>query len=124
MEPKRKVLVIGLDCAAPKLVFDDWLNELPNTKRLVKEGAWGRLFSTIPPITCPAWMCMMTSKNPGKLGIFGFRNRSNYAYKEIWIANSTVIKEPTLWDIISREGYSVGMIGVPQTYPPRPVNGF
>jgi len=124
MEPKRKVLVIGLDCAAPKLVFDDWLNELPNTKRLVSEGVWGRMFSTIPPITCPAWMCMMTSKNPGKLGIFGFRNRSNFAYEEVWIANSTAIKEPTLWDIISREGYTVGMIGVPQTYPPRAVNGF
>jgi predicted AlkP superfamily phosphohydrolase/phosphomutase len=82
------------------------------------------MFSSIPPITCPAWMCMMTSKNPGKLGIFGFRNRSNYAYKEIWIANSTVIKEPTLWDIISREGHTVGLIGVPQTYPPRPVSGF
>ena len=124
MGPKRKVLVIGIDCAAPALVFDSWLDDLPNIKKLVKEGVWGRMFSSVPPITCPAWMCMMTSKNPGKLGIFGFRNRSNYAYKEIWIANSTVIKEPTLWDIISREGYSVGMIGVPQTYPPRPVNGF
>jgi predicted AlkP superfamily phosphohydrolase/phosphomutase len=124
MRPKRKVLVIGLDCAAPALVFDSWLDDLPNLKKLVKEGLWGRMFSSIPPITCPAWMCMMTSKNPGKLGIFGFRNRSNYAYKEIWIANSTVIKEPTLWDIISREGLSVGLIGVPQTYPPRPVNGF
>jgi predicted AlkP superfamily phosphohydrolase/phosphomutase len=124
MQPKRKVLVIGLDCAAPALVFDAWLADLPNIKKLVSEGLWGRMFSSIPPITCPAWMCMMTSKNPGKLGIFGFRNRSNYAYKEIWIANSTVIKEPTLWDIISREGLTVGLIGVPQTYPPRPVNGF
>jgi len=124
MRPKRKVLVIGLDCAAPALVFDSWLADLPNIKKLVDEGLWGRMFSSIPPITCPAWMCMMTSKNPGKLGIFGFRNRSNYAYKDIWIANSTAIKEPTLWDIISREGHSVGLIGVPQTYPPRPVNGF
>jgi predicted AlkP superfamily phosphohydrolase/phosphomutase len=124
MGPKRKVLVIGLDCAAPALVFDSWLNDLPNTKRLAEEGIWGRMFSTIPPITCPAWMSMVTSKNPGKLGIFGFRNRSHYSYEEVWIANSTVIKEPTLWDIISREGHSVGLIGVPQTYPPRPVNGF
>jgi len=124
MGPKRKVLVIGLDCAAPALVFDSWLNDLPNIKRLAEEGIWGRMFSTIPPITCPAWMSMVTSKNPGKLGIFGFRNRSHYSYEEVWIANSTVIKEPTLWDVISREGHSVGLIGVPQTYPPRPVNGF
>jgi predicted AlkP superfamily phosphohydrolase/phosphomutase len=124
MGPKRKVLVIGLDCAAPALVFDSWLEELPNTRKLVQEGIWGRMFSTIPPITCPAWMSMVTSKNPGRLGIFGFRNRSNYSYEDVWIANSTVIKEQTLWDFISREGHTVGLIGVPQTYPPRPVNGF
>jgi predicted AlkP superfamily phosphohydrolase/phosphomutase len=121
---KRKILIIGLDCAAPDLVFDLWLDELPNIKRLVEEGVWGPLESTIPPITIPAWQCMVTSKNPGQLGIFGFRNRSEFSYDNFWIANSTAIKEPTLWDVIGREGYKVGMIGVPQTYPPRPVNGF
>jgi predicted AlkP superfamily phosphohydrolase/phosphomutase len=124
MGPKRKVLVIGLDCAAPDLVFDMWLDELPNIKRLVDEGVWGPLESTVPPITIPAWQCMVTSKNPGQLGIFGFRNRSEYSYDNFWIANSTAIKEPTLWDVIGREGYKVGLVGVPQTYPPRPINGF
>jgi predicted AlkP superfamily phosphohydrolase/phosphomutase len=124
MEPKKRVLIIGLDCAAPDLVFDRWLDDLPNIKRMVEEGVWGKLKSTIPPITVPAWMCMVTSKNPGQLGIFGFRNRSEYSYKDFWIANSEAIKEPTLWDVISREGYKVGLVGVPQTYPPRPVNGF
>jgi predicted AlkP superfamily phosphohydrolase/phosphomutase len=124
MGPKRKVLVIGLDCAAPDLVFDTWLDDLPNIKRMVEGGLWGPLKSTIPPITIPAWQCMVTSKNPGQLGIFGFRNRSEYSYDNFWIANSTAIKEPTLWDVVGREGYKVGMVGVPQTYPPRPVNGF
>ena len=124
MGPKRKVLIIGLDCAAPDLVFDRWLDDLPNIKRLVGEGVWGPLKSTIPPITIPAWQCMVTSKNPGQLGIFGFRNRSEYSYDNFWIANSTAIKEPTLWDVIGREGYKVGLVGVPQTYPPRPINGF
>jgi predicted AlkP superfamily phosphohydrolase/phosphomutase len=124
MGPKRRVLIIGLDCAAPDLVFDMWLDELPNIKRLVDEGVWGPLESTVPPITIPAWQCMVTSKNPGQLGIFGFRNRSEYSYDNFWIANSTAIKEPTLWDVIGREGYKVGLVGVPQTYPPRPINGF
>jgi len=124
MQIKRKVLIIGLDCAAPELVFDQWLDDLPNIKHLVSEGVWGKLRSSIPPITIPAWMCMVTSKNPGMLGIFGFRNRSEYSYDNFWIANSTAIKEPTLWDVIGREGYKVGLVGVPQTYPPKPVNGF
>jgi predicted AlkP superfamily phosphohydrolase/phosphomutase len=124
MALKKKVMVIGLDCATPQLVFDAWADRLPNFKKIMDEGVYGRMRSCIPPITCPAWMCMVTSKNPGKLGIFGFRNRSEYSYQDFWIANSTVIKEPTVWDVVNREGYLAGIIGVPQTYPPKPMNGF
>ena len=78
----RKVLVIGLDCATPQLVFDRWLDDLPNIKSLVKKGIFGKLESTIPPITVPAWSSMMSSKSPGTLGFYGFRNRKNYTYDE------------------------------------------
>ncbi|MGQ9603654.1 MAG: alkaline phosphatase family protein [bacterium] len=124
MGPHRKVLVIGLDCAAPELVFERWIDDLPTIRQMVSEGIWANLRSTIPPITIPAWMCMATSKNPGKLGIFGFRNRSEFSYTDFWIANSKAIREPTLWDIIGKNGFKVGLVGVPQTYPPKPVNGF
>ncbi|MGD9141593.1 MAG: alkaline phosphatase family protein, partial [bacterium] len=124
MALKKKVMVIGLDCAAPQLVFDEYADQLPNFKKIMNEGVYARMKSSIPPITCPAWMCMVTSKNPGKLGIFGFRNRSEYSYQDFWIANSTVIHEPTVWDFINREGYLANIIGVPQTYPPKPMNGL
>jgi predicted AlkP superfamily phosphohydrolase/phosphomutase len=124
MAVKKKVMVIGLDCATPQLVFGEYTDQLPNLKRIMNEGVYGRMRSCIPPITCPAWMCMVTSKNPGKLGIFGFRNRSGYSYQDMWIANSTAIHERTVWDVINREGYLAGIIGVPQTYPPKAMNGF
>ncbi len=117
----EKIFIIGLDCAPPELVFDQF--DLPNLQGLM-DGAYGELTSTIPPITCPAWMSMMTGKNPGKLGFYGFRNRKNFAYDDMWIANSTAVKEDTLWDILSREKKKVSVIGVPQTYPPKPVNGI
>ena len=72
---KKKVVVIGLDCASPELVFDRWLSKLPNIKRLVDTGIYGPIESSIPPITVPAWTTFVTSKNPGQLGFFGFRNR-------------------------------------------------
>ena len=49
----NKVCIIGLDCAAPELVFDMWAHLLPNLTRLRQAGVWGRLESTIPPITVP-----------------------------------------------------------------------
>ncbi|MGR3309679.1 MAG: alkaline phosphatase family protein [Candidatus Brocadiales bacterium] len=118
-----KVLIIGLDSAPPGLIFDKWLNELPNIKRLISKGIYGELESTIPAITCPAWPSMMTSANPGRLGLYGFRNRIRYDYNTLAYANSTLVKEDTVWDILSRHGKKVILIGIPLTYPPKPVNG-
>ncbi len=115
-----KLFIIGLDCAPPELVFEDL--DLPNIQGLM--DAWGELNSTIPAITCPAWMSFATGKNPGKLGFYGFRNRKDFSYDEMWIANSLAVKEETLWDMLSRRGKRVSLIGVPQTYPPKPVNGL
>lgn len=120
---KRKALVIGLDSAPPELVFDKWLNDLPNIKRLISKGIYGKLESTIPAITCPAWASMVTSANPGRLGMYGFRNRTRYDYNTLAFANSTSVKEKTVWDILSRHGKKVILIGIPPTYPPKPVNG-
>jgi sulfate adenylyltransferase len=84
---KKRVLIIGLDCAEPSLVFDKYRTELPNLTRLARAGAWGELNSVTPPITVPAWMCSMTSKDPGQLGIYGFRNRADHSYEKLTIAN-------------------------------------
>lgn len=123
MSNDRKVLVIGLDCATPQLVFDQWKGKLPNLKKLIDGGSYGPLESTIPPITVPAWMSMMTSKDPGTLGFYGFRNRKNYSYDEMFFATSTAVKEKTVWDLLSEEGKKSIVVGVPPAYPPRPLNG-
>jgi predicted AlkP superfamily phosphohydrolase/phosphomutase len=120
----RKVFLLGLDCAAPELIFDKWRQELPNLRGLIEKGIYGKLESTIPPITCPAWMSMATGKNPGRLGFYGFRNRKDYSYDQMFIANSVVVKEPCIWDVLSGAGKRVILLGVPQTYPPKPVNGI
>lgn len=119
----RKVLVIGLDCAEPSLVFDRWRDELPNLSRLMSGGVYGQLESCIPAITVPAWSVMMSSKDPGQLGIYGFRNRADYSYDKMTIATGSAVKEDRVWDILSRAGKNVVVVGVPGTYPPRPVNG-
>ncbi len=120
----NRVMIIGLDCAAPQLVFDQFLPHLPNIEKIMKKGVFGELRSTIPPITCPAWMCMVSGKDPGTLGIYGFRNRRDYTYDGLSIANSTAVKEPLLWDILGANDKKNILIGVPQTYPPREINGI
>ncbi len=119
-----KVVVIGLDCAEPSLVFDRYADRLPNLTRLRDRGVWGKLRSCDPPITVPAWMSMMSSKDPGTLGYYGFRNRADRSYEKMTTATSLAVKEPLLWDFLGQAGKRVILLGVPQTYPPRPVNGF
>jgi predicted AlkP superfamily phosphohydrolase/phosphomutase len=121
--PKRKVMVIGLDCADPELVFSRWRSDLPNINRVIESGICGPLRSVTPPITVPAWMCMMTSRDPGELGVYGFRNRSDYTYQNLAIADSASISEETVWDVLSREGKESIVIGVPPTFPVKPLRG-
>ncbi|UJS17443.1 MAG: alkaline phosphatase family protein [Candidatus Jettenia sp.] len=120
---EKRVFVLGLDSIPPELFFDRWLNQLPNIKQLVSHSIYGEMKSTIPAITCPAWMSMMTSANPGRLGLYGFRNRSNYDYNGLSFANSRAVHIDTVWSILSKLGKKVVIIGVPMTYPPQPVNG-
>ena len=120
----KKVLIIGLDCATPQLVFDKWAAQLPAIASLMNRGSYGLLRSCVPPITVPAWSCMMSGKSPGALGCYGFRNRSDHSYEGLAFATSRAIKDDRVWDILSRAGKKVILVGVPQTYPPTPVNGL
>jgi predicted AlkP superfamily phosphohydrolase/phosphomutase len=119
----RKVLVIGLDAAAPELVFERFYDSLPCLRRLMENGIYARLSSTHPPITIPAWMVMVTGKSMGKLGLYGFRHRKPGTYNDIWIAHSLAVKEKTVWDILGEHEKKVIVMGVPPSYPPKPVNG-
>ena len=116
-------MVIGLDCAEPSLVLERWRGELPNLSRLMERGRYGRLTSVVPPITVPAWSCMMASRTPGDLGIYGFRNRADHSYDGLFVADGAAVKAPRLWDLATRYGKPSIVLGVPGTYPPRPLNG-
>jgi predicted AlkP superfamily phosphohydrolase/phosphomutase len=118
-----KVAIIGMDCAEPSLVFDRYRAKLPTLTRLATAGSWGKLRSCDPCITVPAWMSMMSSRDPGVLGFYGFRNRVDYSYDKLSFANSRSVKQPLLWDYLGTAGKQSILLSVPQTYPTRPIHG-
>jgi predicted AlkP superfamily phosphohydrolase/phosphomutase len=123
MNAKPKLLIIGLDSTPSNLLFKDLAGCLPNINRMMDHGMTATLESCHPPITVPAWMVMMTSKTPGKLGVYGFRNRKGFSYNEGWLANSQSIKEPKVWDLLTKQNKRICLVGVPPTYPAFQVNG-
>ena len=96
---------------------------MPTLRALMRQGSYGRLESVTPPITVPAWACMTTGDDPGALGIYGFRNRKDYSYDGLGMVTSASVRSPAIWDLLGAEGRDAIVIGVPPSYPPRPVRG-
>jgi len=117
-----KLLIIGIDGATFDLILP-WAKagKLPNLARLIDLGTYGELSSTLPPVTSPAWPSFMTGCNPGKHGVFDFIHRTG---SDFGLVNATQIRRPTIWQRLSQADFSVGVLNVPVTYPPRPLSGY
>ncbi len=87
------------------------------------KGDFGELLSCDPPITVPAWTVMSTGKSPGELGIYGFTNKKAGAY-ETFLPDSRAVLAPRVWDYLGAGGLYSIIIGMPQTAPAGPINGF
>jgi len=124
-EDKTKVLVIGLDGATWDLI-KPWANQgkLPTFKKLIDNGVHGNLKSTIPPWTVPAWNCMLTGKNPGKLGVFSYlteRESNSYTFHPYFLVNKP--KKNTIIDILSENDKIVCSVNIPSTHFAYKING-
>ncbi|MFQ5615259.1 MAG: alkaline phosphatase family protein [Anaerolineales bacterium] len=120
----HKLIVIGLDGATWHLI-DPLIAQgrLPNLSRLRKEGASGVLQSCILPWTFPAWRVYASGRNPGKLGVFWFSS-VDWASRRFVLNDANSYRGPDLWDYLNTAGLRTGVIDMPATYPPRPLDGF
>lgn len=120
----KRILVIGLDGATFDLILP-WAKEgkLPHLSRLIQGGTSGPLMSTFPPLTGPAWISFMTGKQPAHHSIIEFFRRQNGTYRQV-LNNRLDVDGKTLWKHLSDGGKTVGVMGIPMTYPPEQVNGF
>jgi len=118
----QKIAVIGWDAATFDVVTPLLqAGTLPNLKRLMSQGAWGHLESTLHPISPTAWASFMTGMNPGKHGVFDFIGMDQN--RRFRILNGAAVKGKTLWARLSEANRRVAVVNVPMTYPPEPVNG-
>jgi predicted AlkP superfamily phosphohydrolase/phosphomutase len=124
IENDHKVLLVGWDGATFDLI-QPWVDQglMPNLAQLMAMGSSRRLRSVIPTLSPPAWTTFITGKNPGRHGTFDFlrRGATNYELQSDWNDLPTL---GTLFNWVSRSGRKVGIMNVPFTFPPEPVNGF
>lgn len=120
---RPRMLVLGLDSMSPAILFDKFLPQMPRVRELLRHSRYGTLRSVDPPITVPAWAVMFAGVDPGTLGVYGFRHRRPGSYFDQYVPSSGTILQPRVWDMLSRAGRRVCVIGMPPGYPPPRVNG-
>ena len=117
----KKTVIIGLDGVPFGLLKN--LAEtgiMPNTAKLIANGTFKKMSSSIPEISSVAWSSIITGTNPGEHGIFGFTDFAPGTY-QFSFPNFSNLKKPPFWTKIA--GKSV-IINVPSTYPVKEMNGI
>ncbi|MFH1607544.1 MAG: alkaline phosphatase family protein [archaeon] len=122
----KKVFVLGIDGAMPEKIFDEWLNDLPNIKKLMQRGCYAKLNSTIPPLSVTAWTSMTTGKKPADHGVFEYlyRNHESEVPGKMDLISSFRVKDKRFWELAGEEGKKIISCFVPLTWPAKPYEGI
>jgi len=115
-------VIVGLDGVPFGLIENFTDNGLmPETKKLIENGLFVPMESSIPEISSVAWSSMITGKNPGEHGIFGYTDIPQGTYR-LSFPNFNNLKAEPFWQIYGREKSII--INVPATFPVKPLNGI
>lgn len=125
MMKRPKVIVIGLDGGTWNIIKPlIEQGKLPTVSKLINNGTYGDMESSIPYSTFPAWKCYSTGKNPGKIGGVTAFVRPDLNKHDIVLNDSTSFKSDEIWDILNKYKFTCGVLNMPTTYPPKKINYF
>jgi hypothetical protein len=118
----QRVVLIGVDGAGWD-VMDPLLarGQLPNVARLLERGVRAPLETLEPTLSPVIWTTIATGMPMEVHGIRDFVVREDGAER---LVTSDLRRVPALWNILSQQGRSVGVVGWMVTWPAEPVEGF
>jgi predicted AlkP superfamily phosphohydrolase/phosphomutase len=120
MTEHGRTIIIGLD-GVPFGMIEELTRTgvMPNTAKLVSQGIFKKMHSSIPEVSSVAWSSMITGRNPAEHKIFGFTDLMNNSYR-MTFPNFNDLKAPPFWE--QWKGNSV-IMNVPSTYPVHEMSG-
>lgn len=119
--PYDRVLVLALDSVCWSVLLplaED--GTMPALASYLKSASYGVLESTIPPHTAAAWTTWLTGKDPGQHGVVDFV-RFDPTKHRFRFHDSTVQRDSSILNVLSKAGISCGSIFLPRNYPPYPL---
>ncbi|MEA3401516.1 MAG: alkaline phosphatase family protein [Armatimonadota bacterium] len=116
---KRKV-IIGID-GAPFSLMEELADQgvIPFLRSLARDGVFRPMRSSVPAVSSVSWSSIVTGRNPGEHGIYGFSDMVPGTYS-IRYPNFLDLKRPPFWH---HETGNCVIINVPSTYPAQPLQG-
>jgi len=143
-ETRTKILVFGFDGLDPRLL-QMWMEagKLPAFKRLVSQGGFRPLRTSVPPQSPVAWSNFITGTDPGGHGIFDFMLRDPETYIPVFSGSATeeakttlkfgdlvlplsggkvrnLIKGRAFWQVLEDHDIPATVFKMPANYPPVP----
>jgi len=141
---RSKILVLGFDGLDPRLL-QRWLSEgkLPAFQRLISQGGFRPLRTSIPPQSPVAWASFITGTDPGGHGIFDFMHRDPKTYWPVFSGSLSTDAKTTIrlgdlvlplrggevknliqgrafWQILEDHDIPATIFKIPANYPPVP----
>jgi len=119
---KKRIIIIGLD-GVPYRLIENFSNNgiMPETKRIIEKGVFREMESSIPEISSVAWSSIITGKNPGEHGIFGYTDIPIGTYR-LSFPNFNNLKKAPFWQKDTKEKSII--LNIPSTFPVKPLNGI
>lgn len=140
----KKVLVLGVDGLDPVLLERFAAQGvLPNFKRLMEQGDFKPLQTTMPPMSPVAWSTFITGMDPGAHGIYDFVHRDPLRYTPTpamsaspelgfplklgsceyplpWVAAEPINlrKGRAFWEFLDQAGVPTTLFRIPADFPP------
>jgi Flp pilus assembly protein TadD/predicted AlkP superfamily phosphohydrolase/phosphomutase len=119
-----RLLVVGLD-GADWAILDPLMEQgrMPHLKRLIERGVRAKLLSVSPLLSPVIWTTVATGVEPSRHGILDFlvEDPETGERQPVTSAQRNV---PTVWEILSRSGVEVGVVGWWASWPADPVRGY
>lgn len=113
--------ILGID-GIPFELMDSLSDKgiMPNFKELKRSYYFKEMKSSIPHISSVSWSSIITGKNPGEHGIYGFSHLIPKTYS-LSYPNFNALRCKAFWHQKSDEKHVI--INVPATYPAKSLNG-
>jgi len=119
---KRRIIIIGLDGMPHRLIKNfSKIGVMPETNRIIEKGVFKQMESSIPEISSVAWSSIITGKNPGEHGIFGYTDIPVGTYR-LSFPNFFNLKAEPFWQ--KDNSVKSIIVNVPSTFPVKPINGI